>query len=387
MPILQKGPSGIFDWLKDRAIGAAEALFATATAPVRMISGFGAQLSAQFAPLLAAVKTAGAQIARNDCTPLREAAEKIEKTAESLILPIVQKLQPVVAKIQGFFAAVWDKIGAPVWDFIKDVAAAQWAQLQWIWKQIKAVAGWIWKKTESFRTLAGQAWTWLKNKLGIGEGAEGEDGLLQWVQRKLEAAWKPIKEEIEPFKKELTTIGLTVGAVALAISPAGPVVLIGAAVAGAVQGLRWIHANWGKGNLIVQARVYIEKTLIPPLLGAASRLGAAVTRLATSLSTALGNLAAGMTRAVGLLANSLLKVAVTAVQWIADQAQALAHWATEQLSVRSRAPGIGSRRRSTPRSRRRRTRAASSTRPRSSARPSSPASSNGSPARLRRSWH
>ena len=44
-----------------------------------MLSGFGAQLSAQFAPLLAAVKTAGAQIARNAFAPLREAAEKIEK--------------------------------------------------------------------------------------------------------------------------------------------------------------------------------------------------------------------------------------------------------------------------------------------------------------------
>src|SRR5262249_9708226 len=93
-PLMRKGPAGLLDWMKDKVVGAAEALFDRVTAPVRFISGIGTQLSAQFAPLVATVQQAASQIARNDCTPLREAADKIEKTAAKIIEPIVAKLQP-----------------------------------------------------------------------------------------------------------------------------------------------------------------------------------------------------------------------------------------------------------------------------------------------------
>lgn len=331
VPIVRKGPEGIFDWLKERAGAAVEGVFNSLMAPVRAITGVGQQLSAQFAPILATIQEAGGKIARNDCSPLREAAEKIEKTAERLITPIVEKLQPVVAKVKDFFNFLWDKIGGPIWEWIKQYAADKWAEIQFIAGLIQTAAKWIWDKTASIRALADKAWTWFKNKLGIGEGVEGQDGLLQWVQRKLEAAWAVLKVKLEPFKSQLTTVGIAVGAVALAISPAGPLLAIGAAVAGAVQGLRWIYNNWGKGDLVVKARVYLEKTLIPPLQGAVKSLSNAVTRMADSITGALASFAAGMARAVGSLGGSLLTFAVSAVQWIADQVTALADWAKEKL--------------------------------------------------------
>ena len=331
IPIAQKGPEGIFDMLKEHAGTAVEGIFTSLMTPVRVISGVGEQLSAQFTPLLASVQEAGAKIMSNDCSPLREAAEKIEKTAERLITPIVEKLQPIVTKVKDFMKGLWDKLGAPIWDLIQKYASAQWAQIKFIAGQIQAAANWIWDKAASVRSLADQAWTWLKNKLGIGEGAEGQNGILQWVQRKLDTAWTWLTAKLEPFKKELTTVALVVGGVVLALSPAGPLLAIGAAVAAAAPGLRWIYANWGRGNMIVQARVYLEKTLIPPLQGAANRLGAAVTRMADSITGALGNFAAGMTRAVGSLGGSLLGFAVSAIQWIADQVTSLANWARQQL--------------------------------------------------------
>lgn len=331
VPIVKKGPAGIFDWLKDQAGSAVEGALSGLMAPVHTITGAGAQLSAQFGPMLAVLQSAAAKIARNDCTPLREAAEKIEKTAERLLTPVVEKLQPVVAKVKSFLDAVWDKLGAPIWNWMKQYASDQWDLIKLIGGQIQAAANWIWDKTALVRTLADKAWTWLKNKLGIGEGAQGKDGLLQWVQGKLEAAWKVIKAKLEPFKKELTVIGTVVGTVALAISPAGPVLAIGAAVVGAAQGLRWIAANWGKGNMIVQSRVYLEKTLIPTLTGAATRLGNAVAGLATTLSGVLGSLAAGMARAVTAIDGSLFSLAAKAVKWLSAQAAALATWAETEL--------------------------------------------------------
>ena len=332
VPIIQKGPEGAFDWLKERATAALEGVFDTVMAPVRTIAGIGQQLSAEYQPLLATVQIAAGQIARNDCTPLREAAEKIEKTAEQLITPVIAKLQPVVAKVKELLNLLWDKIGAPIWDLIKQYAAMQWEQVQWLWQQIKDLSSWIWEKTAWVRSLAAKAWTWVKNKLGIGEGPEGQDGLLQWVQSKLVAAWDAIKARLEPFRKELTAIATAVGAVALALSPAGPVLAIGAAIAGAVQGLRWIAANWGKGNLVVQARVYLEKTLIPPLLAAAHKLSAAIAHMAETVAGALTSLAAAISRAAASLGGSLLQFAVMAIQWLADQAMALASWAQQQVA-------------------------------------------------------
>jgi phage-related protein len=332
VPILQKGPSGVLDWIGEKISNAADAAFNTFMAPVRAIAGVGDTLSALFSPMLTALQTAAGQIARNDCSPIREAADKIEKTAEQIITPIVEKLQPVVAKVKGFLNDVWDKIGAPIWDWIKTQAKMEWEAIQWLVGVVQGFYSWIWEKTAWVRSLASKAWTWIKNKLGIGEGPEGQDGLLQWVQGKVEAAWNVLKAKIEPFKKELTAIGLAVGGVLIAISPAGPVLAIVGAVAGAVQGLRWIAAHWGKGDIIVQARAYLEKTLIPPLLGAAHKLSASLTHMAESVASALGSLSAGLGRAAGALAGSVLRFFVSAVQWLADQATSLTQWAVGKLA-------------------------------------------------------
>jgi Domain of unknown function (DUF4157) len=331
-PILRKGPEGIFEWIKDLVGSAIEGVFDKLMTPMRALAGIDSQLVAHFAPLLASIQIAASKIAGNDCTPISEAAEKIEQAAVRLITPIIEKLQPVVAKIKDFLNGLWDKIGAPIWGWIQQYASAEWAKIQWLGQKLQNVASWIWNKTASIRALADKMWTWFKNKLGIGEGAEGKDGLLQWVQSKIDAAWTTIKAKLEPFKQQLISIGVVVGGVALALSPAGPLLAVGAAVAGAVQGFRWISANWGKGSMIVQARTYLEKSLIPTLLGAANRLGAAVTRMASGVSSSLGSLATGMLNAVSAIGSSFLRVAVSVVQWIADKVTALADWAKQTLS-------------------------------------------------------
>jgi hypothetical protein len=325
-PILRQG-GGILEWMKNLIGSSLEGVFNGLMTPVRSIGGVENQLIAHFAPMLTSLQTAATQIANNDCTPISEAAAKIEKVAQDLITPIVEKLQPIIATIKDFFSGVWEKIGAPIWGWIQEYAAEQWAKIQQLGDMLTKVTSWIWTTTGGE-----QMWNWLKNKLGIGDGVDGKDGLVQWVERKVNEAWKAIAEKLEPFKKELTQIGLAVGAVAIAVSPAGPVLAVGAAVAEAVQGIRWIAANWGKGNIIVQSREYLEKTLIPSLQGAANRLGTTFKQMAGGLSSALGNLADGMTKAVGAIGGSFIKAATSAVQWIADKVKALADWAQQQLN-------------------------------------------------------
>ena len=324
VPILRKGPEGVLDWLKERVTSAAETVFDNLMAPVRSIAGAGRQLSGTFAPMLAWLQDAVVKISKNDCTPLREAADKIEQTATRLIQPVIEKLQPVIAKVQGFFSGLWDKFGAPIWDWIKKVAAQQWAQ-------IEGLANWIWGKTAPIRNLLSKAWTWLKNKLGIGDGPEGQNGILQWVQAKLGAAWEWVKVKLGPYKREIAVIAGVAGGIALMLSPAGPVLAVGGLVVGVVQAVRWIKANWGKG--VVHARTYVQKTLIPGLINASTALTAKLTVVAASIDRSLGGLASGLGRLVGAAAGSALRFAVGAAQWIAEQANDLAQWAKEKLAA------------------------------------------------------
>ena len=332
VPIVRGGPRAIIDWLRVKAEAAAEWALNAIAAPVRAAGGAGAQLNARFAPLVTAIQQAAAQVAQNDCTPLRLAAQKIEATAIAIVLPIVEFLQPIVTKVKSFLDDVWQLIGAPIWEWIKQRAAEHWAAIQWLWGLIKKVAGWIWDNTAALRELASKAWTWFKNTLGIGEGPEGENGLLQWVQGKVEAAWEGVKVKLGPYRQQIMTVAATAAAVLLMFSPAGPILAVGAAVAGAVQGLRWIHANWGKGDAIVRARQYLEKTLIPTLTSALDKVMAAVSRAAGAIAGFLGSIAASMANAAAAIQNSVLKLAAGVVQWLANQAQALSAWAAGGLA-------------------------------------------------------
>jgi len=320
VPIIKQGP---LEWMKEQVGTVIESLFDTLMTPVRSITGIGHRLSRHLAPLLALLQDAAAKIAKNDCSPLREAADKIEQMATRLIQPIVEFLQPVVAKIQTFFSDIWEKFGTPIWEWIKKVAAKQ-------WEKVQALASWVWDKTEPIRKILAKAWTWIKNKLGIGEGPEGQNGILQWVQGKLGAAWDWVKAKLEPYKKEITTIAAVVGGLVLLFSPVGPFIVIGGLVYGVIQAVRWIKANWGKG--VVKVRDFVQKTLIPGLLKAANSVASKFTSVAAAIAGALNSFSAGMGRLVGAAAGSALSFVVKAAQWIADQVDSLAVWAREKLS-------------------------------------------------------
>jgi len=321
-PIVRGGTDGVTDWLRARVSGAADMAFNTLMSPVRAVSGVGAQLSEQFTPWVATLQDAAAKIAANDCSPISQAADRIEATAEKIITPIVEKLQPVVAKIQGFLNAAWEKVGAPVWDWVKEYAGRQ-------WDQVKQLASWIWQFSEPMRSLGQDAWNWLKNKIGIGDGPEGENGILQWLQGKFEAVWNSVKSALAPFTKQLEVMRSALGSVAQILI--GPVGRIGTLVAQAGKGISWLGTHLGKGNAIVEARAYVEKSLVPPLIDGLRQLGAAVTGVAGSIGASLGKVAGSLDAAAATLANPLLHFIASAVQWLAGEINALTGWANQKL--------------------------------------------------------
>lgn len=323
VPVVRKGPAGVVDWLQDRAGSAAGAVFSSLMGPLRAITGVGTQLSAQYTPLVAGLQDAAAKIAANDCGPIQQAADKIEHTAHQVIAPIIEKLQPVIAKVQGFLSAAWDKIGAPIWEWIKDYAGQQ-------WDQVKQLAGWIWSLSEPMRALGADAWAWIKKQIGIGDGPDGENGILQWLQGQMESAWGRIQKALQPFSRQMEAVKHAL--VQLGQTYMGPISQIASLASQAGKGLAWLRSHLGQGRALLEARSYVEKTLIPPLVDGLRRTGGAVAGMVDGVAATLGQVAAGLDAAASAVAHPLLHLVASAVQWLAGEAHALAGWAQQKLT-------------------------------------------------------
>ena len=319
MPIIRRGPQGIVDWLKERFSTALETVVNAVTAPVNSIRGVVATVSGHVSRLVAWIQDAYAKIARKDCSPVAEAAAKIEQVFDAIASPVFDRIKLLTGKVREVFTGIWNKFGAPAWDFLRQAGGAA-------WQRIQEFAGWVWEKAAPVRRLAARAWTWVKNQLGIGEGAEGQNGLLQWMERKASAAWDWVKEKIEPIKRPL----MVAGGVLLMLSPAGPFIAIGAGVAGLIMGIRYLRQMPTPG-FIVQAREALHGRIIPALRAAIGAVSGALSRVVSSITGKLDELTGGMASLVGAVGGSILRFAVGIFNSIAAQFRELASWAHDKL--------------------------------------------------------
>jgi len=318
VPIIRQGP---VEWIKEKVASAAESVFNTLMAPIRPLTGIAANLVGHFANLVSWVRQAAARIANGDCGAVTEAAEKIQQVFEGLAAPVIDRIKQLADRVKGFFTGLWDRFGAPVWQFLQRIGGAA-------WERIQQLGRWIWEKTAPIRRVLDRAWTWIKNKLGIGEGAEGQDGILQWVQRKAQAVWD---EHIKPFYERYRTQILVVTGVLIMLSPAGPVIAIAAAIGGLAAGIRWIRQYLRSREGIVRQRGVLEGAIIPGILGAVNRVSAFLMDKARFIAGKLRDVVGGLNRALGAVAGTVLNFAVSILRWIVDRFQELVDWAVQGL--------------------------------------------------------
>jgi phage-related protein len=317
VPIVRKG---IVAWLGEKLSAALDELMDMLLGPVRQIAGIVGDIFGAFRDLGAWIRQARAGLAKGDCSAISEAAAKIQSVLEGLVGPVIDKLKWVFEKVKGFFTVLWDRFGAPAWEFLKRIGGA-------VWRGIESLATGLWELTRPVRDWLSRAWKWLKGKLGIGEGGpEGQNGLLNWFKEKASEAWDAIKAKIEPYKKQLMVV---VGVIVM-LSPVGPIVAIAAAGWGLIKGLRWLAANMRRGgDAVIADRGALEGTILPALMAAVDSLSSAVNRAAGWLTERLGEVTSALGDAVGMLAGGALRFLVGAVQWLLDRFKELATWATE----------------------------------------------------------
>jgi hypothetical protein len=322
-PILRHG---IVGWLIGQITDALSALVNSLAAPMLSLLGIEGTLTSHFAALIEWSIDAAAKLARGDCSSVAEAADKIGLVLDGIGSAIVRKWQDLSAKVRDLTTRLWEATGAPIWDLLKRIGGA-------VWEKIQAFGAWLWEETAEFRAeatrLATNGWTWLKNKLGIGEGEEGQNGLLQAVERLAREAWQWLKPRIEPIKKPL----LVVGGVMLLLSPAGPIVAAGAGIYGLIAGIRWIRQHLQSPEGIVSQRGVLERTIIPGILRGVRSVTAALINAAAFVSAKLGQALSGLGELVTAVGASILQFATRIIQWISDHFGKLAQWADEKLTT------------------------------------------------------
>ena len=97
--VINKG--GIKDMLAEQALKAVDGVFDPVRKPLDSMLGVGEQVAAALGPVIEALQAAGTQIAKNDCTPIRVAAEKIEQIAMRLLTPVIELVQPVITALKN----------------------------------------------------------------------------------------------------------------------------------------------------------------------------------------------------------------------------------------------------------------------------------------------
>ena len=322
VPILRQG---VFEWLTEQVKSAVAALVELLTKPIRTLADLATSLATHFSELIAWMRDAGAKLARGDCSALAEAAEKIEHVIEGLAAPVIDKIRSLAAKVGDFFTGLWEKISAPaaaIWKVLKDIGGTA-------WQKIKDFADWIWEKTARIRSWLHRAWVWFKDLLGVGDGPDGQNGLLQWAQKKAGEAWDWLKEKIEPIKKPL----MVIGAILLMLSPAGPIIALGAGIGGLMMGIRWIRNNLRSKQAIIQQRGYVQGVIIPAILSASKSVTSAIQKAADFVTGKLTAVLEVLNNVVGAASGTIFNFIATAVQWIADRFKQLVNWSAEKLGA------------------------------------------------------
>ena len=317
-PIIRKGP---LEWLKEKISNAVDSIVDTLMAPVRAITGLASSLRGHFANLLAWLRDAAAKIARGDCSSLTEAAHKIHDVFMGIASPIIDRIKGLATRVSNFFGGLWDRFGAPVWNFLRRIGGV-------VWEKIQSFGRWIWDITAPIRRVLMRAWRWVKNKLGVGEGPEGQNGLLQWVQRKAQSAWDNyILPFIERFKRPL----MVIGGILLMLSPAGPIIAIGAIAYGVIRGVQAIRQYFGTRGGIVNGRNILQNEIIPGIVNTINRVAAFLREKAQFLAGKLNSIVGGLGNAAGAVAGTIISFIARGLTWLAERFGELVNWVMDHV--------------------------------------------------------
>lgn len=167
-------------------------------------SGFIGTLVSTFARLAASASTILAGLAQGDCEPLFAALRSMRDAVTELATDAWVAISDFFRPIGEFFSNLWARFGAPVIEWLQQVAGEAWQFIQDMGNQIWA---WVSPVVNAIRRLVSDAWGWIKAQLGLPDDeGNSQSGLIQWIQGKAQEAWDAIKTRLAPVIEPIQAV-------------------------------------------------------------------------------------------------------------------------------------------------------------------------------------
>ena len=179
---------GIVNYFKNKLLQAVNGIFDG----LQNNSGLLNAVFPKFGVLIVRVRLIVNALASGNCKPLFAAMNELKNIVTELAGEawdaIVEFFQPAV----DFFTDIWESFALPAIDWLKQKAAS-------VWNWIKDISAQIWEWYRPLREVIGEAWDYLKGIIGLNADETGQEGLIQWAQRKAGEVWEAIKAELKPI--------------------------------------------------------------------------------------------------------------------------------------------------------------------------------------------
>ncbi len=303
---------GIIGYLKDKLSGAFNSIFSGLSSG----GGFIPVLMQTFTKLLGTAHEVIGALGRGDCKPLFAAMSRLGDVLSQMAGDAWEKIKEFFAPVGDFFADLWKKFGAPVVDFLGQVAAD-------VWNDIKALGQKLWDGTQPVRDALAAAWKWIKDQLGIGEGPEGQNGLLQWVQTKLGEAWDWVKEKLQPIIGPMKALVEKIKS----ILPLDAILNLRQTVHDWLHHASQMITSMRNPKGVTQDQEKLRSQILPAVKGAIVALGGKIASAGGWVSSQIGGIAQTVTGLFSSLrSNPILGKLSGAIQWVQDKVSALAGW-------------------------------------------------------------
>lgn len=313
---------GIIGFFKSKLTQAVDSIFGGLQSNIAIIAG----IFPQFGALLTRARTIVTALASGDCKPLfaalNELKDLVTQMAGEAWDAIVIFFQPAI----NFFTDIWQSFGLPAIEWLKQKAAA-------VWEWVQGIGRSIWNWLLPVREALGSAWDAIKRFLGLNADETGEEGLIQWAQRKAGEIWEGIKEELRPIIEPARAL---VGKIQ-ALIPLNAILNLRATIQDWLQQAAATATGMGEdasnvGNIAAQTS--LRDQILPAIQQSLESFRGSIAAAATWVSGTIGEIYASVTQFfTSVRSISLLNLASGVIGWVETKANEIYEWVQSKVAA------------------------------------------------------
>jgi phage-related protein len=320
---------GIAGFIERLVESGLRALFDGLLGPLRGLLDFSS-IGERVSEAVGWISAVAGQLSASACTGILAAARQVGAFFDSALSPVVDTVRSVAESVSGFFRSIWEAIGAPIMDILRNIGGE-------IWESLKGFVADVADVIRTVRNALGGAWDRVKRWFGVeAEDGEGEGGgLWEWIKGKAAAFGESVAELVRPVIGPLRTVG----AVLLLIFPGGQILAVMLMWPRLKAAWNQLTQMWDDLNLIPRSREFLANTVLPALMSAAETVGQTLVAGADWLlglaSQVTGALQEAIGAATGLLGplGTLLGFALEQFQHLVEFARGGLRWVSRNMRM------------------------------------------------------